>query len=237
MNTYRKNRAILFSIVLSVWVVVLATPVLAGGSSEAADSDRGRDTTSVSAETVARIEYLEGEVQIDSDAATVGQIVDAGARIQTGADGIAEIVFGSGNALRVEENTFLTLDLTDPANGIDLRRGVVAAVFEGLETIGVGPERTLHVNTPTTIAGVRGTVFFIRVESEESTYVCTCHGELSFDDGDLTVRAARHSARRFIRTSDGIAVETAAEEYHDSDSLNAVADVVGVTIAWGEEPD
>lgn len=225
-----------------VFVVIFALPAAAGGQSEpprengaggpAAESDTGP-----AAETTARVEYLEGEVHVDDNTATIGETLAAGARIRTGADGIVEIVFGSGNALRLEENTTLTLDLADPSNGIDLERGTFAAVFEGLETIGVGPERTLRVNTPTTIAGVRGTVFFVRVESEESTYVCTCHGELTFDDGDLTIRAARHSARRFVRTADGVQVEDAAEEYHDSASLNAVADVVNVTIAWGEEPE
>jgi len=220
------------------WVVFAAIAVwFVGNVASVAASGRSETSAPPTREAVtARIEYLEGDVQLDGAPAEIGDSVAAGARLLTGADGLAEIVFGSGNALRVEADTELTLDLDDPGNGLEVRRGTVAAVFEGLETIGVGDDRTFRVGTPTTVAGVRGTVFFVRVESEDSTYVCTCHGELSFDDGNMTVRAARHNASRFVRTADGIVAEAAPEIYHDSASLNAVADVVGVTIQWGEEP-
>ena len=141
-----------------------------------------------------------------------------------------------GNAIRVRSDTELTLDLTDLSRGLDVRRGSVAAVFEGLQSIGVGRNDTVRVRTPTTIAGVRGTVFFVLVENRDSTYVCTCHGELSFVEQELTIRAARHDAARFVRSGTTVRVEDAPEIYHDSDALNEVADIVGVTIAWGEEP-
>lgn len=230
MSSSQAGKQVVLWAAIVVWLVAGAAGIAANGQSET-------EAPPSPVATTARIEYLEGDVRLDGAPAEIGDTVRAGARLTTGTDGLAEIVFGSGNALRVEADTELTLDLDDPGTGMDVRRGTVAAVFEGLETIGVGTDRTFRVGTPTTVAGVRGTVFFIRVESEDSTYVCTCHGELSFDDGNMTVRAARHNASRFVRTDAGISAEAAREIYHDSASLNAVADVAGVTIQWGEEPE
>ena len=219
----------------AVFLVIFASwGVDAGGQSEAVPDSAGE--SSVTETVTPRIEYLEGEVSVDGVPAEIGASIPAGARISTGADGMVDIVFGSGNALRIEEDTLLTLDLQDPAEGIDISRGTIAAVFEGLQSLGTGPDDTFRVRAPTTVAGVRGTVFFVKIENPQSTYVCTCHGELEFVDDNLVVRAARHDATRFIADNGEVRVEDALDLYHDSQSLNAVADIVGVTIAWGEEP-
>jgi hypothetical protein len=183
-----------------------------------------------------RIDFLTGDVRVDGASAEIGASLSRGSLVQTGPDGLVDIVFGDGNALRIEENTELTLDLADPSKGLDISRGTVAAVFEGLESIGTGPSDTFRIHTPSTVAGVRGTAFFVRIEDADRTYVCTCHGVMEFTEQGLTVRAARHAATRFIRRDGVVVAEEAPELYHDSDSLNAVADVAGVTIAWGEEP-
>jgi hypothetical protein len=183
-----------------------------------------------------RIEFFAGEVLVDGKTPETGDVLARGSVLRTGSDGLVDIVFGNGNALRIEENTELSLDLVDPSVGLDVRRGTVAAVFQGLETIGSGRDDTFRIQTPSTVAGVRGTAFFIRIEDADRTYVCTCHGILEFAESGLTVRAARHAATRFTRANGEVTAEKAPELYHDTDSLNAVADVAGVTIAWGEEP-
>lgn len=209
---------------------------MAGGQGENGSGESRSNEGREEAFRQARVEYLEGNVRIDREPAEIGAFLTPGALVTTGSDGVVEIVFGTGNALRIEENTELTLDVSDPGNGIEVTRGTFAAVFEGLETIGVGSDTTLRVRTPTTVAGVRGTAFFVKVESPESTYFCTCRGIIDFDDGAMTIRAARHEARRFVKEGEETVVRDAPEIYHDSHSLNAVADVVGVKIAWGEEP-
>jgi hypothetical protein len=154
----------------------------------------------------------------------------------TGGDGRVEILFGSGNILELRPDTELTLDTTDPANAIDLRRGQFAAVFDRLETIGMGAEDTFRVRTPATVAGVRGTAFFVAVESDDQTYVCTCNGTLNFGpDGELTVTAARHEAYRFVAGDDEVRREPAPELYHDTAEFNRLAEVIDVVIEWGPE--
>lgn len=216
---------------LMLSIVISQAP--AGGRSDIPAGDSDADPSNATA----RVEYLEGDVKADGEVLNIGDILLPGIQVITGPDGIIEISFGQGNILRIEEGTSLSLNLADPEEGLDIQRGSVAAVFEGLQTIGVGPTRSLNVRTPVAVAGVRGTVFYIKVESQDSTYVCTCHGELVFEDGKYTVRSARHSANRFFRDDDSVRFETAEELYHDSASLDAVAERAGVDIRWGEEPN
>ncbi|MFW6229216.1 MAG: FecR family protein [Alkalispirochaeta sp.] len=206
------------------------------GTTRESDQISSGGSTAPGAARSGRIEFLAGDVRVDGAAAEIGAVLGSGSLVQTGSNGLVDIVFGDGNALRIEENTELTLDLADPSRGLDVSRGTVAAVFEGLESIGTGPSDTFRIRTPSTVAGVRGTAFFVRIEDVDRTYVCTCHGVMDFSDQGLTVRAARHTATRFIRRDGDVVAEEAPELYHDSDSLNAVADVAGVTIKWGEEP-
>ncbi|GAB6089999.1 FecR family protein [Spirochaeta dissipatitropha] len=232
-------KAIQFKPVKKLWlpaflllsVVISQAP--AGGRSDAPAGDSDADLVNATA----RVEYLEGDVRADGELLNIGDALFPGIQIITGPNGIIEITFGQGNILRVEEDTSLSLNLADPTEGLDIQRGSVAAVFEGLQTIGVGPARSLNVRTPVAVAGVRGTVFYIKVESQDSTYVCTCHGELVFEDGKYTVRSARHNANRFFREDDRVRFEEAEELYHDSASLDAVAETAGVNIRWGEEPN
>jgi hypothetical protein len=223
--------------VTCVVLIAMSSFAWAAGGQEDSNAGSGQAASDTVSTVEARVEYIEGDVLLDGEPTNIGAEVPPGGRIETGADGLVDVVFGNGNALRIEENTALTMDLSDPSQGLDVRRGTVAAVFEGLRSIGVAESDDFRVRTPTAVAGVRGTAFFVRVENENSTYICTCHGELDFGPHGMTIRAARHDARRFIREGGEVRVEQAPEIYHDSDSLNAVADVVGVTIAWGEEPD
>jgi hypothetical protein len=173
---------------------------------------------------------------IDGNAAEIGDTVPAGAEIVTGPDGRVEIVFGSGNIIEIRPGTELNLDTANPANGIELRSGQFAAVFDRLETIGMGPDDTFRVDTPSTVAGVRGTAFFVAVESDDQTYVCTCNGTLNFGPtGDLTVTAARHEANRFVLEGDAVRRVSAPEIYHNTEEFNRLAEVVDVTIEWGDE--
>ncbi len=218
---------------LPLCLIAVAPSLFAGGEGESRvePAEPAR-----SDESAARIEFLVGEVTVDGDEALIGMSLDPGSTVRTGSDGTVDIVFGSGNALRVSEDTVMVMDLSDPAVGLDIRRGTVSAVFEGLESIGTGPDDTFIVRTPSTVAGVRGTVFFVKIEDPDTTYVCTCHGIIDFDQSGLTVSAARHEATRFVRSDGEVTALRAPGIYHDSDDLNEIAAIVGIEIAWGEEP-
>jgi hypothetical protein len=223
--------------------MALVAPLLVGAAGQGESTAPEPSATEVPANAPevgsagnARVEFLVGTVTINGVDAEIGDAVPAGAEVVTGRDGRVEIVFGSGNILELRPDTELTLDTTDPANAIDLRRGQFAAVFDRLETIGMGAEDTFRVRTPATVAGVRGTAFFVAVESDDQTYVCTCNGTLNFGpDGDLTVTAARHEAYRFVAADGASRREPAPELYHDTAEFNRLAEVVDVVIEWGPE--
>lgn len=228
----------------TIFVIVAALVAIgslgAGGQSESGGVEAVPPAATAEAPDLtgsARIVFLIGEVLVDGEEAQIGDNVGPGSVVVTGPDGEVDLTFGTGNALRIEQNTELTLDLSDPSIGIDLRRGTIAAVFEGLATIGTDESDTFRIATPSTVAGVRGTAFFVHIESDDQTYVCTCRGILEFEETGLVVRAARHDATRFTRTADGVIATSAPEIYHDTASLNRVADVAGVTIEWGVEPE
>lgn len=221
----------------AAFILALLLPAAAGAGGQDETTASGAGAASGGeARPPARIEFLVGEVTIDGDSAQIGDTVPAGAEIITGTDGRVEIVFGTGNIIEIRSGTELTLNTANPDNGIDLRRGQFAAVFDRLETIGMGANDTFRVDTPSTVAGVRGTAFFVAVESEDQTYVCTCNGTLNFGpSGDLTVTAARHEANRFVAEGDAVRRVSAPEIYHNTDEFNRLAEVVNVTIEWGEE--
>ncbi len=233
MNDRYRTKRIALGLLLGITVAGIA---IAGGQDESATQ------AGVSADGPpnynARIEYLEGVVTVAGSDAFIGMTVEAGQTIITGPDATADIIFGTQNLLRLESDTVVVFD--PETEGFSIEEGTVAAIFDKLQSIGVGPEDTFFVNTPTTVAGVRGTTFFIKIESPESTYLCTCHGILEFDEvsnrRNLRIAASRHSASRFIQTEDGVVWEEAPEIYHDSASLNTAADTIDVVIPWGEDP-
>ena len=237
----RRARRCNIPIAVLVVASLLPAAVFAGGQGEPGSARSSGDAAGVGAAPAedlrpVRVEFLVGEVTINGDPAEIGDPVPAGAEIVTGPQGRVEIVFGSGNIIEIRAATELTLDTANPANGIDLRRGQFAAVFDRLETIGMGRNDTFAVQTPATVAGVRGTAFFVAVESDDQTYVCTCNGTLNFgDDGELSVTAARHEAYRFVADGQTARRIPAPEIYHTTDEFNRLAEAVDVTIEWGDE--
>jgi len=187
------------------------------------------------ARSTARVEYVEGDVRIDGRPAAFGQRVSFGALIQTAEDGYVDVVFEEGNILRIDPDSVVRLSLGRRIRRVSLRSGQLAAVAEGLRRDST--ERRLILETPNTVAGVRGTLFFARVESAESTYVCTCYGELEMEGPGFdafSVQSDHHAARRFTRRGDGtIDVVEAALLYHDDDDMNALAAKVDITVDWG----
>jgi hypothetical protein len=212
--------------VLAMLYLLAAAPVRPGGSAETRPAPGPGDTTAV-------IEYLEGRVSIDGTEAAIGQEVPPGATISTGADSFCEVVFPDRNVFRMRPDSVLVVSID--RSSLALERGALAAVFDKLRVLGTGG--TLAIETPTSAAGVRGTVFFIRVESPDSTYVCTCNGILSVSGADQKrarrVRSHHHKAYRFTRRGEKIERSKAGMEYHTDRDMESLAARIAVSIDWG----
>ena len=179
------------------------------------------------------VEYLDGDVHINGVPADFGQRVYRGDWVQTGPDSHVDIVFDRLNIFRLGENTVAVLDIGAVRQEVDLKIGTFAAVLNRVSGAAGGG---FNVRTPTTVAGVRGTSFFVRVIDSSTTYQCTCNGSVHLhpDDGDEFVETAtEHSAYLFTETDGVVSVRSAAELYHSSTSLNELAAEIGVTIPWG----
>jgi hypothetical protein len=183
------------------------------------------------------VEFVDGEAWINDGPAEIGRIVPLGAWVRTGAAGLVEIRFDGRNILQVAPDSVVEVGIDAATRTVAIERGGIAAVFARLKTLGA--DGAFTVRTPTAVAGVRGTVFYVRVESAESTYFCTCNGAVDLGDSAggrrRTVQAEHHEAYRFVRAGSGIAVVRDGLKYHDDAMMEALALKARYNIRWGTD--
>lgn len=139
-----------------------------------------------------RVEYVEGEVWIDSsgtrEVADFGSPVSAGDLVTTGSDGIAIVTVGSGAQIKLRENTVVEIHEAISSGSVDLRQGGIFARVSR----SVAGGRAFQVSTPTVVAGVRGTEFFIAygrtIEELPDVWLCVNEGsvEIAVREVDTT---------------------------------------------------
>lgn len=176
--------------------------------------------------TEGRVLLLTGTVTRNGESLAVDAAVKQGDQIETGDASSAEIVFAKGLIMRLGPNTKAVLDLQ--ASQVQLNKGWFAAVKNA-------NEQKLEVVTPTTVAAVRGTSLCMKVESETSTYACTCNGTVHFHaDGiaEEAVTAAEHSAIRFVKEGESVKKEEAGLEFHDNAGIETLAKKIDHPLDW-----
>ncbi len=195
----------------------------------------------VGAQTHPTVVYTEGDVRVDGEEVYIGQRVEAGSWIQTGNDGYCEVQFEGPNIIQFQPDTVARISVNAAGRDLDLRTGAVAMVLDRIHTISQNITGGFAVRTPTAVAGVRGTAFFIMVESQTSTYVCTCNGVLeqsTTESGDfVTVEAEHHEAYRFSAEGGDIVRRPAPILYHTDEHMDLLAEKIEVTIPWGTIED
>lgn len=215
-----------FPLYLAIFITFLS-PLAASGSG---------DTPSVARTVNGKISYLEGEVRINGKAAKIGDLVKNSDTLETLAGSFCEVVFEDDNVFKLDELTITKIDWTH--SDIRLSRGGISAVFNKLDKL-LNDMKDFTVTSPSTVAGVRGTVFYARVEDKNNTYVCICNGELAMEYGksELDISATHHKAYRFTSSGNEVTWTDAPMLYHDDSSMNAVASQIGYTIPWGESKE
>src|SRR5690606_8261265 len=119
-----------------------------------------------------RITFLIGKVSITnaktakSSQAIAGSILEEGDEIQTGKKAKAEIMLGNKGFFKLEENSTFRLDKVSlDDSGVNSMNG---SILNGrmLSIIKKSKQgETVGINTPTSLAGVRGTSFVTDVEA------------------------------------------------------------------------
>jgi hypothetical protein len=190
--------------------------------------------TGQSGAQIPTISYLEGTVTIDGASAQIGDTVPLGAVVRTSAGSLVDIEFNTRNALRLSENTTLVFNPRNLQIGSELRQGALTLVLKKL-FVGANGEG-FRVRTPSAVAGVRGTSFFMKIESPTSTYVCACNGAvevLGADGSPLKeLAASHHKAVRIESTGGAPGITDAPRLYHTDADLEGVAAAIGFKIDW-----
>lgn len=183
---------------------------------------------------VPTITYLEGTATIDGAEAGIGDTVPLGAVIVTSPGSLVDIEFNTRNAIRLSENTTFVFNPRNLQTGSELRRGALTLVLKRISAGQSGP--AFLVRTPSAVAGVRGTSFFMKVESPASTYVCACNGvvEVLGSDGSVLKELAgsHHNGARIQTTAGVPQLAEAPLLYHTDADLEKVAAAIGYTIDW-----
>jgi hypothetical protein len=138
-----------------------------------------------------RIEYVEGDVWIETDGrravADFGMELSEGDLVVTGTDGVAVVTVTEGSQIKLRENTVVAIDTRTTSGSVDLRQG---GIFARVRQAATGESRSFSVRTPTVVAGVRGTEFFVAygrtIESLPDVWLCVNEGsvEISILDRD-----------------------------------------------------
>jgi hypothetical protein len=185
----------------------------------------------------ATVVYLEGSLTMDGARLDVGSTLADGTLLQTDEKGLAEIVFAGGNALRLGPNTVMRVSLGDLQRSMNIERGTVTAVFRKLGKLTGG---RMEVGTPSLVAGIRGTSFFLWVSPDsQETYFCTCNGKLEFSPGSklekILSEASHHDALIFNGTGETVTVSKPGPGYnhrHGDADLETLAARIGETMDW-----
>ena len=181
------------------------------------------------------ISYTEGTVLLNGIKAEIGDSVTNGDNIITEADSVCEVVFNERNIIQIGADSLFSIGSSSSID-FSLEKGSLAAVADKLNKIAAMKER-LVVKTPSAVMGIRGTLFFIKVEDENSSYLCVCRGKANTYNGEgksrKLIEADHHKATRFIRSGGSFKRESAGLLYHDDASMEKLAEKIGIDVEWG----
>jgi len=190
-------------------------------------------------EASAHIASISGQVSVNGKTASIDQVVKDGDTLVTGKEGKCDIVFSGKNIIRLFDNTKTTLSLDKEKKLVEILKGTLATMVNNLS--GNDKSYAYTVKTPIAIAGVRGTVFFVKVEDPENSYICLCNGKMDvIPMGDCTpehLTAKHHNALSMTVNGKTIKSSPAKMLYHTDRELESMASEINETIDWNKVSD
>lgn len=137
----------------------------------------------------ARVEYVAGDVWVEQEGsrtpADFGMELETGDRVVTGSDGTAVVTVREGAQIKLRESTAVVIG--GETTSVDLQSG---GIFARVQRAATGGAREFSVRTPTVVAGVRGTEFFVAygrtIEELADVWLCVNEGsvEVAVSDSD-----------------------------------------------------
>lgn len=180
-----------------------------------------------------KITFTKGTVLVNNKSARKGQTLKYGDRITTKGNSSCVFKVGGKNVFKIKSNSNITFRFGPKKSSIRVNKGTVLGVMKGKKLF----KNQFSVNTPTAVAGIRGTTFALKVEDPNSVYFCTCNGSISLSDKDGKNKSidtnSHHGAKRFIQQDNGsIKVETLGLEYHTDEEMEELAKGIDESINW-----
>lgn len=131
------------------------------------------------------VEFIDGTVWIDRAGdvrarvpADFGATLEPGDVVATGPDGVAVVRLNDRSSMKLRENTSVRIDDVGQAAAVSLRSGGLFARVT--RSAGATAAGAFQVRTPTVVAGVRGTKFFVAygrtIEDEPDLWLCVDEG-------------------------------------------------------------
>jgi ribosomal 50S subunit-recycling heat shock protein len=180
------------------------------------------------------IHQYTGKVTINDREAKAGAFIKSGDVIKTDGNSSCVILVKNKNVFKLHSKTTVVFSVNKNKSEINVSSGI----FGGLSREKFGENNLFNINTPTAIAGIRGTAFYIKVENSLSTYFCVCNGIIDIKginaDNKETVEAKEHNLRHIVKLNTGetkIGKDTGVK-YHGNEDIEELAKIINVQIDW-----
>ena len=171
----------LFGIILAIpMIMALLSGVIACGSS--ADPNKIANNPLTVLSTTGGIVSVQKSGSGNWVSAREGLTLAKGDKIKTDAGGKAVITFFDGSVIELNDNTAVSLDeLTAKSASSPKTIKIGQTIGETTSTVVklVDPASKYEINTPSAVAGVRGTIMQVAVAANGSTSVANVEGSVS----------------------------------------------------------
>lgn len=147
------------------------------------------------AEPVCEVLAVRGEAYVGGRALAVGDKLESGAELRTGAQGRVRLRFVDGSTLVLSDATLLKIEQFEQAPGRPRTVGLLLEMGLIGQKVAPAPGGSWQVRTPTAVTAVRGTEFIIEVDEDQATAVNVQSGQVSVE----AVVAPTGSATRALR--------------------------------------
>jgi ferric-dicitrate binding protein FerR (iron transport regulator) len=168
-----------------------------------------------------RISYVSGTVTVNGREAAPGTLVASGDLISTGPDSEADVEIRDVSIFHIKEDTQVKMENLTATPSLRVTRGWFLTI--------VKRKTPFNVETPTVLAGVRGTVFFFRIYDEERTYLCDCNGTIElYETGGgrelRRIRSVYHTAFMISRADGEVQIERSPLLFHEDQDILRMSD-------------
>jgi hypothetical protein len=165
----------------------------------------------------ARVSFIFGDFFINGIKSEVGASIVEGDVIHTGERSEADIEIKDYAIFHMKANTVIEMNNIVTGGRVKVRKGWFLSI--------VKKGRDFQVSTPTSLAGVRGTVLFVNVLDDDNMYLCDCNGKVDIIDARSksqlkSIESEYHTAFNIRRAGKGVQITRAGLLYHgDRDIL------------------